>query len=306
MLPIREYLLFGLLPKDPQKSRKLRVKAPQYKIIDGDIYRKSYLSRWLRCIGTVQAKSIIQGITPRGSCGHACRVMIRVLMLLKIMKLGSNWHRCTSSESSNPELCSMSRFIQLCRGKSKADDDIHNFSMVPFLVRNCIVGSLTKSDSKECAKFLVVSYRYFTVWVEAKPFYHNRIKHIEERLWEPCMERRLGKNHQGWVDELPQIQRISLTWFLAQSVRSSNTNILDSPCLLVPNTGTSQSKQHDMSESDNYYLSNRVVNSFTRPNRYLVDTSLVHIESRKSPTAELFDVDSVRISIRHCDTKECH
>nr|GEW07189.1 retrovirus-related Pol polyprotein from transposon TNT 1-94 [Tanacetum cinerariifolium] len=32
-----------------------------------------------------------------------------------------------------------------------------------------------------------------------------------------------------------------------------------------------------------------------------VDTSLIHLESRKPPTAELFDVDSGRISIHHCE-----
>ncbi|GJU11297.1 hypothetical protein Tco_1133693 [Tanacetum coccineum] len=64
------------------------------------------------------------------------------------------------------------------------------------------------------------------------------------------------------------IQRISLTGFPAQSVGSSNTDVLDSPCLLVLITGTSQSRQH---------------------------------ESCKSPTAELFEVDSGRISIRHCE-----
>ncbi|GJY63227.1 hypothetical protein Tco_0464687 [Tanacetum coccineum] len=64
------------------------------------------------------------------------------------------------------------------------------------------------------------------------------------------------------------IQRISLTGFLAQRVGSSNTDALDSACLLVLNTGTSQNRQH---------------------------------ESRKSPTAELFDVDSRRISIHHCE-----
>ncbi|GKB91334.1 hypothetical protein Tco_0963606, partial [Tanacetum coccineum] len=41
-----------------------------------------------------------------------------------------------------------------------------------------------------------------------------------------------------------QIQRISLTGFPAQSVGSSNTDVLDSPCLLVLITGTSQSRQH--------------------------------------------------------------
>ncbi|GJV74305.1 putative reverse transcriptase domain-containing protein [Tanacetum coccineum] len=39
-------------------------------------------------------------------------------------------------------------------------------------------------------------------------------------------------------------------------------------------------------------------------NRYPVDTSLIHIESRMSSTAMLFDVDTGRISIRHCETKE--
>ncbi|GJZ69185.1 hypothetical protein Tco_0632735 [Tanacetum coccineum] len=63
-----------------------------------------------------------------------------------------------------------------------------------------------------------------------------------------------------------QIRRTSLTGFPAQSVRSSNAIALDSPYLLVLITGTSQSRQH---------------------------------ESRKSPTAELFDVDYGRISIHH-------
>ncbi|GJU30390.1 hypothetical protein Tco_1173979 [Tanacetum coccineum] len=68
------------------------------------------------------------------------------------------------------------------------------------------------------------------------------------------------------------IQRISLTGFPAQSIGSSNTDVLDSPCLLVLITGTSQSRQH-------------------------VITSLIHIESCKSPTKSLFDVGSSRISI---------
>nr|GEX06234.1 ribonuclease H-like domain-containing protein [Tanacetum cinerariifolium] len=41
-------------------------------------------------------------------------------------------------------------------------------------------------------------------------------------------------------------------------------------------------------------------------NQYLVNTSLIHIESRKPSTAELFDVDSGRISIVTVNTKEYH
>ncbi|GJV65123.1 hypothetical protein Tco_1475951 [Tanacetum coccineum] len=73
-----------------------------------------------------------------------------------------------------------------------------------------------------------------------------------------------------------QFRRTSLIGFLAQSIRSSNAIALDSPYLLVLITGMSQSRQH-------------------------VDTSLIHLESRKSPTAEQFDVDSGRISIHHCE-----
>ncbi|GJR37061.1 ribonuclease H-like domain-containing protein [Tanacetum coccineum] len=78
-----------------------------------------------------------------------------------------------------------------------------------------------------------------------------------------------------------QFKRISLTGFPAQSVRSSNTIALDSLYLLALITRASQSRQH-------------------------VDTSLIHIESRKPPTKSLFDVDSSKISIVIVNTKEHH
>ncbi|GKE65266.1 hypothetical protein Tco_1519427, partial [Tanacetum coccineum] len=41
-------------------------------------------------------------------------------------------------------------------------------------------------------------------------------------------------------------------------------------------------------------------------NRYPVDTSLIHLESHKSPTKSLFDVGSRRIFIVTVNTKEYH
>ncbi|GJW67664.1 reverse transcriptase domain-containing protein [Tanacetum coccineum] len=46
------------------------------------------------------------------------------------------------------------------------------------------------------------------------------------------------------------VQRISLIGFPAQSIGSSNTDVLDSPCLLVLITRTSQSRQHVISHID--------------------------------------------------------
>nr|GEW61933.1 hypothetical protein [Tanacetum cinerariifolium] len=57
----------------------------------------------------------------------------------------------------------------------------------------------------------------------------------------------LNRNGTWVITNLP-IGRKPIGGFPAQSVRSSNAYALDSPYLLVLNTGTSQSRQHDMSE----------------------------------------------------------
>ncbi|GKC70932.1 reverse transcriptase domain-containing protein [Tanacetum coccineum] len=68
MTPIYEYLISGLLLEDPKEARKVRIGAPQYRLIKGNLYKKSFLTPWLRCIGPSQAKSIIEEIH-EGSCG---------------------------------------------------------------------------------------------------------------------------------------------------------------------------------------------------------------------------------------------
>ncbi|GJU77238.1 hypothetical protein Tco_1274308 [Tanacetum coccineum] len=76
---------------------------------------------------------------------------------------------------------------------------------------------------------------------------------------------------------IKRIQRIFFDRvFQLKALGPSKQYVFDLPILLVLITGTSQSRQH-------------------------VDTSLIHIESRKSPTAVLFDDDTRRISIRHCE-----
>ena len=59
MTPIREYLISGILPEDPKLARKIKIKAPQYKLIGDNLYRRSLLTNWLRCVGQKQASNII-------------------------------------------------------------------------------------------------------------------------------------------------------------------------------------------------------------------------------------------------------
>ncbi|GJY33107.1 reverse transcriptase domain-containing protein [Tanacetum coccineum] len=58
MTTIYEYLLSGLLLEDLKESKKIRVRAPQYKLIKGSLYKKSFLTSWLRCISPSQADNI--------------------------------------------------------------------------------------------------------------------------------------------------------------------------------------------------------------------------------------------------------
>ncbi|XP_071731248.1 uncharacterized protein [Rutidosis leptorrhynchoides] len=60
MKPIKDYMAYGLLPEDKGEARKIRIKAPSYKLQDGKLYRKSFLTPWLRCVGPSQATIIIQ------------------------------------------------------------------------------------------------------------------------------------------------------------------------------------------------------------------------------------------------------
>ncbi|GJR11235.1 reverse transcriptase domain-containing protein [Tanacetum coccineum] len=68
MTPIHEYLLSGLLPEDLKESRKSRIKAPQYKLIRGSLYKKSFYTSWLRCIAPPKTDDVIKEIH-EGSCG---------------------------------------------------------------------------------------------------------------------------------------------------------------------------------------------------------------------------------------------
>nr|GEZ36931.1 reverse transcriptase domain-containing protein [Tanacetum cinerariifolium] len=48
MTPIMEYLKQGTLPSDRKEARKLRIKARQYELLEGVLYRRSFLALWLR------------------------------------------------------------------------------------------------------------------------------------------------------------------------------------------------------------------------------------------------------------------
>ncbi|GJW31045.1 reverse transcriptase domain-containing protein [Tanacetum coccineum] len=49
MTPLIEYLAEGTLPAEIKKARAIKIKARQYALVSGVLYRKSFLEPWLRC-----------------------------------------------------------------------------------------------------------------------------------------------------------------------------------------------------------------------------------------------------------------
>ncbi|GKB04390.1 reverse transcriptase domain-containing protein, partial [Tanacetum coccineum] len=67
MTPICEYLTKEILPKDKKKARAVCRKASRYAVINGNLYKKSFLGPWLRCVGPLQANYVLREIH-EGSC----------------------------------------------------------------------------------------------------------------------------------------------------------------------------------------------------------------------------------------------
>ncbi|XP_076930632.1 uncharacterized protein LOC143595532 [Bidens hawaiensis] len=68
MTPILRYLQEGTVPEDKQEARRLRIRALQYEIIDGFLYRRSYLGPSLKCIDYEEAEYVIREFH-EGICG---------------------------------------------------------------------------------------------------------------------------------------------------------------------------------------------------------------------------------------------
>nr|GFD05577.1 reverse transcriptase domain-containing protein [Tanacetum cinerariifolium] len=77
----------GTLPEDEKKAQKIRLKARQYKLMEGILYKRSFLTPWLRCVGPLQAEYVMREIH-EGSCSmHAGPRSV----VAKAIRLGYFW-----------------------------------------------------------------------------------------------------------------------------------------------------------------------------------------------------------------------
>ncbi|KAK1426836.1 hypothetical protein QVD17_15516 [Tagetes erecta] len=71
MTPIVEFLMHGKVPDDKAEARKIKIRSLQYQMVDGALYRRTFLGPLLRCLDPEEASYVIREIH-WGICGiHA-------------------------------------------------------------------------------------------------------------------------------------------------------------------------------------------------------------------------------------------
>nr|GEV82154.1 reverse transcriptase domain-containing protein [Tanacetum cinerariifolium] len=190
MSQLVDYLKEGTLPRDKKEARKLRLKARQYELMEGVLYRRSFLTPWLRCVGLLQAEYVMREIH-EGSCSmHAGPRSV----VAKAIRLGYYW----------PTMHKDAR--DMIRKCSDCQWGIY------------IAGPFPEGPGK--VKFLIVVMDYFTKWIEAKAMAtitggqrfasvkHPQSNGLVERANRSLREgikSRLGEGNKNWVEELPHV-----------------------------------------------------------------------------------------------------
>ncbi|GJX09467.1 reverse transcriptase domain-containing protein [Tanacetum coccineum] len=148
MTPIYECITKEILPEDKKKARVIRRKASRYTIINGTLYKKSFLGPWLRCVGPLQVNYILREIH-EGSCSMNSGPRS---VVAKAIRTGYYW----------PTMHTDARK----------------------LIREWIdiAGPFLEGPGK--VKFLIVAVDYFTKWIEAKPVTIITDNQVKKFVWD--------------------------------------------------------------------------------------------------------------------------
>nr|GEU68138.1 reverse transcriptase domain-containing protein [Tanacetum cinerariifolium] len=232
MTQLVDYLKEGILPGDEKEAKKIRLKARQYELMEGVLYRRSFLTPWLRCVGPLQADYVMREIH-EGSCSiHAGPRSV----VAKSMRLGYYWptmhkdardmiRKCSDCQVHRP----VARHPQQSLTPITAPWPFYKWGID-------IAGPFPKGPGK--VKFLIVAMDYFTKWIEEKavatitcgqfadnPFKDwcdklnitQRFASVKHPQSNGLVERanrslgegikaRLGEGNKNWVEELPHIR----------------------------------------------------------------------------------------------------
>nr|GFA90341.1 reverse transcriptase domain-containing protein [Tanacetum cinerariifolium] len=168
----------GILPGDEKEARKLRLKARQYELMEGVLYKRSFLTPWLRSVGPLQAEYVMKEIH-KGSCSmHAGPRSV----VAKAIRLGYFWptmhkdaqdmiHKCSDCQVHRP----ITRHPQQPLTPITAPWPFYKWGID-------IAGPFPEGPGK--VKFQIVAMDYFTKWIEAKAVATITGEQVKKFVWD--------------------------------------------------------------------------------------------------------------------------
>ncbi|XP_071928199.1 uncharacterized protein [Coffea arabica] len=185
MTPFILFLGQGVLPEDRAEARKIQRKAARYALRDGELYKRSYLGPWLRCVTPETGRHVLQEIH-EGLCGaHVGHRMLAKKALL----LGYFWPSVRQDAQNLVLGC------HCCQVHASEYHQPANF-MVPITSPwpfeqwgTDIIGPFPRAVGGRT--FLVTAVDYFTKWVEAEPLRTITGLAIQKFFWK-CIVCRFG------------------------------------------------------------------------------------------------------------------
>ncbi|GJZ82320.1 reverse transcriptase domain-containing protein [Tanacetum coccineum] len=248
MTPICEYLTKEILPEDTKKARAVRRKAVRYAMINGTLYKKSFLEPWLRCVGPLQANYVLREIH-EGSCSmHSGPRSV----VAKAIQTGYYWptmHMDAKNLIRECNDCQIHRPVL----RNSQQNLTPIMSPWPFYKWGIdIAGPFPEGPGK--VKFLIVAIDYFTKWIEAKAVATITGNQVKKFVWDNIVCRfglpgeiisdnekqfrdnpfkdwferanrslgegikaRLDERSKDWIEELPHV-----LWAHRTMIKSSN------------------------------------------------------------------------------------
>ncbi|XP_074351496.1 uncharacterized protein LOC141690610 [Apium graveolens] len=170
--PIKTHLEIGWLPNDAQEARKLSVRALRYSLIEGLLYKRSFVIPYLKCLRPLEAEEALQeaheGICEQQLGGRA--------LAHKITRLGFYWETMLADAKAYVKRCDRcQRHDPIVRQPLERLTSI-NTPILFAMWGMDILGPFPITSGQR--KFIVVALDYFTKWIEAKALAKINTKQI--------------------------------------------------------------------------------------------------------------------------------
>ncbi|GJW06148.1 reverse transcriptase domain-containing protein [Tanacetum coccineum] len=200
MTPIMEYLKDGTLPDDRKEASKLRIKARQYELLEGVLYKRSFLKPWLS-----------MHVRPRS-------------VVAKAMRLGYYWPTMHRDARDMIHKFAMDYFTKWIEAKvvvTISGSQVKKFVWDNIVCRFGLPGEIVSDNGKQfsdnpfkdwCEK-LNITQRFASV----KHPQSNGLVERENRSLGEGIKARLGEGNKNWIKELSHV-----LWAYRTMIKSSH------------------------------------------------------------------------------------